>query len=281
MTTEETIGIIQATVRGFSWEKALMVVLLVGFSTAVIKLTLQVVDRTMERTKLDKGVRTFLRSAVKVALVLVALCVILGYLGVPMTSLVTILGTLGLAFSLAIQGTLSNLAGGLILLTTRPFSVGDFIEAGGVSGTVTELGLFYTKLTTSDTKVVHIPNGEISGKTIINYSAAEQRRIEMKFTAAYEADPGTVKACLRRAVDGVEGALTEPEPFFAVSSYQDSSVEYLLRVWSKTADYWKVYYALMEAVKVEFDRSGVSIPYPQMEVRLKGSDPVPASDRDR
>ena len=266
---EETLGIIQQTLQGFSWHQGLVLLGLFAACIAAIRILMGIADRAMERMKLDMSIRSFFRSGLKVILWMVALCLLLGYLGVPMTSLVTILGVLGLAFSLAIQGTLSNLAGGIILLTARPFSAGDFVDAGGASGTVVEVGLFYTKLTTTDTKVVYIPNGEISGKTITNYSASENRRLEVRFTVSYDAPPETVKGCISRAVNANPMALQEPEPFIRLSAYQDSAVEYLLRVWCATPDYWTLYYDLLEQVKAEFDRSGVEIPYPHMDVRIQ------------
>ena len=234
----------------------------------VIRVTVALADRAMGRAKLDQGVRTFLRSGLKVVLWLVAICALLGYLGVPMTSLVALLSVLGLALSLAIQGTLSNLAGGIMLLSAHPFSAGDFVEAGGVSGTVREVGLIYTKLDTIDNKVVHIPNGDISGKTIVNYSANDKRRVDLKFTVSYDAPVETVKACMEKVVGEHPKTFPTPEPTIRVSGYGDSAIEYVLRVWCDTGDYWDVYFDLMEQVKAAFDKAGVEMTYPHVNVHM-------------
>lgn len=267
-TAEETIGQIDQIFKNFSWEKALILVGLLVACTVVIKVLMKLIGRTMERAGLDRGVRTFLHSGMEVILWLVAICVLLGYLGVPMTSLVAVLGVLGLAISLAVQGTLSNLAGGIMLLTARPFSAGDFVEAGGVSGTVNEIGLVYTKLNTVDNKTIFVPNGEISGKTIVNYTAADKRQLELKFAVSYDAPQETVKRCIAKVVGEHSLTLPTPEPLIRVSAYQASSVEYVLRVWCATKDYWNIHYDLLEQVKGAFDAAGVEMTYDHLNVHL-------------
>ena len=227
---QEAWGQINRVLKNFSWEKALVLVGLLVACLVIIKVIMKLADRAMVRSKLDRGVRTFLRSGLKAILWLVALCVLLGYLGVPMTSLVAVLSVLGLAISLAVQGTLSNLAGGIMLLTARPFSAGDFVEAGGVSGTVSEVGLVYTKLNTVDNKTIFVPNGEISGKTIVNFTAADKRQVELKFTASYEAPQEAVRRCIAKVVGEHPRTLPTPAPLIRVSAYKESSVEYILRV---------------------------------------------------
>jgi len=265
---QETIGIIEQTLKNFSWQTAAVLVTLLVACIVVIRVTVALADRAMGRAKLDQGVRTFLRSGLKVVLWLVAICALLGYLGVPMTSLVALLSVLGLALSLAIQGTLSNLAGGIMLLSAHPFSAGDFVEAGGVSGTVREVGLIYTKLDTIDNKVVHIPNGDISGKTIVNYSANDKRRVDLKFTVSYDAPVETVKACMEKVVGEHPKTFPTPEPTIRVSGYGDSAIEYVLRVWCDTGDYWDVYFDLREQVKAAFDKAGVEMTYPHVNVHM-------------
>ncbi|MDD5938644.1 MAG: mechanosensitive ion channel family protein [Clostridiales bacterium] len=265
---EETLGFIQKTVKNFSWEKAAVLAGLLIACLVIIKVAVRLADRTMERAKLDRGVRTFLRSGLKVILWLVAVCVLLGYLGVPMTSLVAVISVLGIAVSLAIQGTLSNLAGGIMLLSARPFSAGDFVEAGGTSGSVDEVGLVYTKIQTVDNKTVYIPNGEISNQTIVNYTAADKRQVEIRFSASYDAPVETVKACIARVVGNHPKTFPSPEPLIRVCGYGDNAIEYLMRVWCATEDYWPVYYDLMEQVKAEFDRTGVEMTYPHVNVHM-------------
>lgn len=265
---QETLDIVQKTIQGFSWQMAAVMVCLLVASVVAIRVIVGLADRAMVQAKLDRGVRTFLRSGLKVALWLIAICILLGYLGVPMTSLVALLSVLGLAVSLAIQGTLSNLAGGIMLLTAHPFSAGDFVEAGGISGTVQEVGLAYTKLDTVDNKVVYIPNGEISAKTITNYSGNDKRRVDLKFTTSYDDAPEKVKECIARVVGEHPLTLPTPEPLIRVSGYGSSSIEYVLRVWCATDDYWTVYFDLMEQVKTAFDKAGVEMTYDHLNVHV-------------
>ena len=185
-----------------------------------------------------------------------------------MTSLVAVLGVIGLAVSLAIQGTLSNLAGGIQVLVSKPFKAGDFVEAGGVSGTVKEVGLAYTKLSTIDNKVISVPNGQISSEKIINYTTAEQRRVDLKFNTSYDDKPEQVIAAIKAVVGAHPKALFTPEPFVRVSAYQDSSIEYTVRVWCATEDYWDLYFDLLEQVKAAFDQAGIEIPYGHLNVHL-------------
>lgn len=265
---QETLDIVQQAIKAFSWQTAAILVCLLVAFIVVIRIIVSLVDRAMTQAKLDRGVRTFLRSGLKVVLWVVAICALLGYLGVPMTSLVALLSVLGLAVSLAIQGTLSNLAGGIMLLTAHPFSAGDFVEAGGISGTVQEVGLVYTKLDTADNKVVYIPNGEISSKTITNYSGNDKRRVELKFTTSYDDPPEKVKACIARVVGEHPLTLPTPEPLIRVSGYGSSSIEYILRAWCATEDYWTVYFDLLEQVKAAFDRAGVEMTYDHLNVHV-------------
>jgi len=265
---QETLDIFQKTLEDFSWQTAAILVCLLVASVVIIRVVVGLADRAMTKAKLDRGVHTFLCSGLKVVLWLVAICALLGYLGVPMTSLVALLSVLGLAVSLAIQGILGNLAGGITILTAHPFSAGDFVDAGGVTGTVREVGLVYTKLDTVDNKVVYIPNGEISAKTITNYSGNDKRRVDLKFSVSYDAPAETVKGCIARVVGEHPLTLPTPEPLIRVSSYGSSSIEYVLRVWCATEDYWTVYFDLLEQVKAAFDKAGVEMTYDHLNVHM-------------
>lgn len=265
---KETLDILEDTVRNFSWQMAAILVCLLVAGYVTVRVVVGLADRAMERAKMDKGIRTFLRSGLKVILWLIVICVLLGYLGVPMTSLVAVLSVLGLAVSLAIQGILSNLAGGIMLLSSHPFSAGDYVEAGDKSGTVSEVGLVYTKLITPDNKVIYIPNGEISGKTIVNYSVNDKRRVELKFTVSYDAPPDTVKGCMAKVVGEHPLTLPTPAPLIRVNSYGNSSIEYILRVWCATKDYWDVYFDMTEQVKTAFDKAGVEMTYDHLNVHI-------------
>ena len=265
---EETLGIIQNTLKNFSWTQAAVISAMLVACVVAIRILVGVADRALARTKMDPGIRTFLRSGLKVILWMVALCALLGYLGVPMTSMVALLSVLGLALSLAIQGILANLAGGIMILTAHPFSAGDFVEAAGVSGTVQEVGLVYTKLYTTDNKVVYVPNGEISGKTITNYNGNDTRRVELKLNLSYNADPERVKAVLARVVGEHPLTLPTPEAVIRVNGYGGSAVEDVVRTWCATADYWDVRFDLLEQAKAALDAAGLEMTYDHLNVHM-------------
>lgn len=266
--TQETLGAVEQAVTTMSWAKLLTLAVLLVASVVVIRLILGMAQRAMKRAKMDRGAQKFLLSGLKVILGLVALCVLLGYLGVPMTSLVAVLSVLGLALSLAVQGLLSNLAGGIMLLTARPFSSGDFVEAGGVSGTVSEVGLVYTTLHTVDNRVVYVPNGDISTKTIVNYNGEPKRRVDLKLTASYDAPVDKVKTCITQVLGAHPLVLDDPGPFVRVSDYGSSAIEYTVRAWCDSGNYWTVHFDLLEQIKAAFDASGVEMTYDHVNVHI-------------
>ena len=265
---QETLEALGGFFHNLNLRTLLTIGLLIVACLVVMKIVLRLLDRTFRRLELERGLCTFLHAALRVVLWLVTVCIVLGYIGVPMTSLVALVGVIGLAVSLAIQGTLSNLAGGIQVLVSKPFKAGDYVEAGGVSGTVKEVGLAYTKLSTVDNKVISVPNGQISAEKIINYTTAEQRRVDLKFNASYDDPPERVIAAIKGVVGAHPKALFTPEPFVRVSAYQDSSIEYTVRVWCATEDYWDLYYDLLEQVKQAFDQAGIEIPYGHLNVHL-------------
>lgn len=263
---EETVGKIVTTM---TWSKALYTVLLFLACVAVIKVVLTLVDRAMGRLHVEPTVRKFTRSSLKVLLWLVTVMIVAGYIGIEVNSLVAVLGIVGVALSLSLQGALSNLAGGIMVLLSKPFAVGDYVEAGGMSGTVQEIGLVYTKLQTIDNKVIYMPNGEISSEKIVNYNAQTQRRVDLKFDISYDDDPEVAKAAILEVVGAHPKALFTPAPFARVSSYNDSSVSVTLRVWCATEDYWDLYFDLLEQVRAAFDAKGVQLTYNHLNVHLK------------
>ena len=265
---QETLEALGGFFHNLNLRTLLTIGLLIVGCLVVMKIVLRLLDRTFRRLELERGLCTFLHAALRVVLWLVTVCIVLGYIGVPMTSLVALVGVIGLAVSLAIQGTLSNLAGGIQVLVSKPFKAGDFVEAGGVSGTVKEVGLAYTKLSTIDNKVISVPNGQISAEKIINYTTAEQRRVDLKFNTSYDDKQEQVIAAIKGVIGAHPKALFTPEPFVRVSAYQDSSIEYSVRVWCATGDYWDLYYDLLEQVKADFDAQGIEIPYNYLNVRL-------------
>ncbi len=192
----------------------------------------------------------------------------LSQVGIQTTSFIAIIGAAGLAIGLALQGSLANFAAGFLLIIFRPFKVGDFIEAGGVSGSVESIQIFTTTLTTPDNKTVIVPNSNIYSGNITNYSAKETRRVDLVVGVSYDADLSQVKAILNEIAANDERVMSDPEPVIAVSELADNSVNLVMRMWTKTADYWGVYFDATETVKVRLDEAGVGIPYPQRDVHL-------------
>lgn len=237
----------------------------------VVKILAKVMSRAMGRSKLDAPLQTLLRNLFKGVLWSVAAIIVLGCLGIEVTSLVAVLSVVGLAFSLALQNFLSNLAGGMQLLASHPFKPGDFVDAGGCSGTVTEIGMFYTKLTTPDNKLVQLPNSTIVSANIINFSALPTRRVELKVSASYGASTGQVIALLTKMAADHPLVLADPEPAVHVDEYGDSAIRYVMRVWTANADYWTVYFDLMDAFKPAFDKAGVKMTYPHVYVHMADS----------
>ena len=265
---EETIQTVTGFFNDLNLRKVITILLLLAGCMVVMKVVLRLTDRAFHRLEVEKGLHTFLHAALRVILWLITVCIVLDYIGVPMTSLVALLGVLGLAVSLAIQGTLSNLAGGIQVLVSKPFKAGDYVEAGGVGGTVKEVGLAYTKLATVDNKVISVPNGQISVEKIINYSSAECRRVDLKFETSYDNPADQVISCIREVIQAHPKAHAQPEPFVRTSAYLASGIEYTLRVWCDTADYWDLYFDLLEQVKAAFDARGIEIPYNHLNVHL-------------
>ena len=247
-----------------------VIILIAGF--AAIKWFKKWILNSAKTEKIDAGVRTFLASFVTIALYAVLFVSIAMVLGVPTTSFVTALASCGVAIGLAMQGSLSNFAGGIMLLLFKPFKVGDFIESNGVSGTVTDITVVYTIIHTVDNKVITIPNGSLTNSVIVNASCVDTRRVDFTFSAGYECDIDKVKEILNNVALSHELVDKEREPFVALGEHGDSALIYILRVWCNADDYWKVKFDINEKVKKEFDKNGISIPYPQMDVHLNTSE---------
>lgn len=250
------------------WLRVLYVALLLAVCLIVMKLLMSVLSRALDRLNIEKGLHTFIKSVVRILLWFLTIIIVLGYIGIEVTSLIALLSVIGLAISLAIQGTLSNLAGGIQVLVSKPFKAGDYIETESVSGTVSEIGLVYTKVKTYDNKLIMIPNGQISSAKITNYTAEEQRRVDLKFNTSYDAPVELVKATIQSVIRNHPKALQEPAPFARVSDYKDSSIEYAVRVWCVTDDYWELYSDLLEQVKAAFDQNGIKMTYSHLNVHM-------------
>lgn len=219
-------------------------------------------------TRIEPTARSFLRSFLTIALKILLIITIAAILGVPMTSMVAVLGSCGLAIGLALQGSLSNIAGGFILTVFKPFVVGDFIRSGEYEGTVKNINIFYTKIVTPDNKIIVIPNSTVSDSALTDYNAFETRRVSIDIGAAYNESADKVKQALLDAADANDKVLPDPEPVAVITSFDDSAVSYQLRIWCKTEDYWDVKFTTMEKIKKIFDERSITIPYPQLDVHI-------------
>jgi small conductance mechanosensitive channel len=225
-------------------------------------------SRTLDKRNVDQNLKPFLNGLVN-ALLKVALAItVAGMLGIEMTSFVAILGAAGLAIGLALSGTLQNFAGGVMILLLKPFRVGDYIEAQGYEGVVNAIGIFATVLKTLDNRTVILPNGPLSTGTMVNYTDEEIRRVDMTFGIAYGDSTDEARVAIQKAVDSIDLILKDPATDILVSELGDSSVNFAVRAWTKAETYWDVYFAVHEAIYNTFNKEGLSIPFPQMDVHL-------------
>ncbi|WP_430816110.1 mechanosensitive ion channel family protein [Carboxylicivirga sp. RSCT41] len=217
---------------------------------------------------IDETLIPFIVSLTSVTLKVMLFISVITYLGVEMTSFIALLGAAGLAVGMALSGTLQNFAGGVILLILKPFKVGDYIEAQGHAGIVKEIQIFNTILTSLDNKVIIIPNGGLATGALINYTKEDTRRVDFVFGIGYDDDIDKARDIIKTVAEKNELIMKDPEIFVAVLEHGDSSVNLVTRLWSKTSDYWTVYFYMMEFVKKEFDKQGITIPYPQRDVHM-------------
>ena len=234
----------------------------------VIKSVMRLVTKLMDKRNMDESLKPFLKSLTGALLKTLLAITVLGMLGVEMTSFIAILGAAGLAVGMALSGTLQNFAGGVMLLIFKPFKVGDFIEAQGYAGVVKEIQIFNTIITTGDNKVIIIPNGGLSTSSMTNYSTMPTRRVDWTFGIGYGDDVDKAKEVLNKLIEEDARILKDPAPFIAVSELADSSVNFVVRAWVNSADYWGVFFDMNEKVYKTFDKEGLNIPYPQMDVHV-------------
>lgn len=272
----ENPGIIMNWLKGvlpnfFSFLIQLLIALvLFWIGKKIIKWIVKVASSAMERAKVDKSVANFLGQLIRYGLYFVLVFVLLGIFGVGTGSAVAILGSLGVTVGLALQGSLSNFAGGVLILILKPFGIGDYIVDGsGKEGTVSSISIFYTTLTTVDNKVILIPNGSLMNSTITNVSKMDKRRVDLIVGVAYEADVAEVKAALQEVVAGEDRILRDLPVQIFVDELADCSVNYGIRVWVPASDYWAVRWQLTENIKLKLDEKNISIPYPQLDVQIK------------
>jgi small conductance mechanosensitive channel len=226
------------------------------------------VGRMMSKADVDPIIIGFVGSMTYIALLAFVVIAALGQLGIQTTSFIAIVGAAGLAIGLALQGSLANFAAGFLMIIFRPFKVGDFIEGAGVAGVVESIQIFTTTLKTGDNKIIIIPNAKLSGDNITNYSTQETRRIDMTVGVAYDADLSVVRDVLNDIISKEERALKEPAPLVAVAELADNSVNFVVRVWTKSSDYWGVKFDMTETIKNRFDAEGIGIPFPQRDIHI-------------
>lgn len=234
----------------------------------IANIVTKVVEKLLVKAKVDQVLVDFIGGMVKSVLVLFVIIASLGELGVDTSSLVALIAAAGLAIGLSLQSSLQNFAAGVMLIMFRPFTSGDFVEAAGVAGVVEKISIFNTTIRTGDNKEMIVPNGSIYGGVIVNYSAKDTRRIDMVFGIGYGDDIKKAKQIMLDIMDNDERVLKDPAPLVAVSELADSSVNFVVRPWVNSADYWAVKFDLTENIKLAFDEASISIPYPQMDVHL-------------
>lgn len=228
----------------------------------------RLLEKGMQKAGTDHTLIVFLRNIVYVGLLIFVIIAAIGQLGVQTTSFLAVLGAAGLAVGLALQGSLANFAAGVLIIIFRPFKVGDFIEAGGIAGVVKAISIFTTTLHTPDNKVIIVPNAQVNSGTITNYSANDTRRVDLVIGVSYGDDLDKVRSVIQRVLAADERVLKDPAPQIAVMALADSSVNFTVRPWAKSADYWGLYFDLQEQIKKNFDKEGISIPFPQQDVYL-------------
>jgi small conductance mechanosensitive channel len=264
---EELAGISLELVQEFGINAALaLVIFIVG--RIVAKIVTSGVRKALARTEMEDTLERFLCNILYAVLMVVVVIATINQLGVQTTSLLAVLGAAGLAVGLALQGSLANFAAGVLIVGFRPYKVGDFIEAGGVSGTVEEVQIFTTVLKSPDNKTIIVPNSQVMAGEIVNYSTKDTRRVDLVAGCGYDDDLDKVTRVLQDIVNGDERVLKDPAPTIAVSELADSSVNFVVRPWVKSADYWGVYFDLTETIKKRFDQEGIAIPYPQRDVHV-------------
>ncbi|WP_415893901.1 mechanosensitive ion channel family protein [Neptuniibacter sp. PT8_73] len=234
----------------------------------VVKQVIKLLERVLRKAKVEDMLVNFVSSIASVALLLFVIVASLNQLGVDTTSLIALLGAAGLAIGLSLQDSLKNFAAGVMLVIFKPFREGDFVEAAGVAGVVEHIQIFNTIMRTGDNREVIIPNGAIYSGVITNYSARDTRRVDMVFGIGYDDDLRKAKEILNEIIAADERILKDPAPVVAVSELADSSVNFVVRPWVNSADYWAVLWDTTETVKLRFDEEGISIPFPQMDVHL-------------
>lgn len=250
--------------------KILIALAVLWAAFAIISKLGKSLEKMLEKSgRIEPTVTHLISHIARIALKALVLLGLINYLGINTAGIATIIASLGVGVGLAINGAIANFAGGILILVTRPFRVGDFVDVAGTAGVVEEIRLVHTKIHTMDNKVVYMPNGTASGATIINFSEKEIRRVDQTFNIAYESDYAKAKELLLDIARRNPAVLTDPEPFVRMSAHGTSGIEVTTRLWCKASDYWDVYFNMMETTKAAFDAANISIPYQQIDVHMK------------
>lgn len=258
---------ITSALSAVTLENVLPAVLVLLVGALFIRVILKLTKKSLAKTRLEKAAATLIYSLLKVVLIVLLGLMTASKLGIDVTGVVALASVASLALSLALQDSLSNVIGGFLLLSNHPFHTGDYVEIAGQGGTVQTIDITYTKLTTGDNKTISIPNSAVVASQIVNYSTSGTRRVEINVSASYDSPIDTVKAALLEAAR-VDGVLAEPAPFAAVMGYGDSAINYTLRVWTSADDYWNAFFTINENIKAEFDKAGVEMTYPHLNVHI-------------
>lgn len=245
---------------------AAIIIYIVG--CIINKIALKLLGKGLEKSRLDKTVHGFLNSLVKIVLFGLVIIIVLTVLGIPMTSIITVIGSAGIAIGLSLQSSLSNVAGGVIVLMGKIFKVGDYVKINGDEGTVEEISILCTKMITADNKTVYIPNGTVSNAVVTNYTQEKTRRVELVFGISYDNDSKKAISVINGVLAENSKVLSNPAPFVHISAFSASSVDITVRAWVNSADYWDVYFKLLEEIKDAFDKNDIVIPYNQIDVHM-------------
>ena len=248
--------------------------LLRGLAALVVGLfavhwVMKLIERYEEKLKIEPTLRGFIKNLIRILLYVTVIMTSANTMGFPMTSVITLLGSAGVAISLAMQGVLGNLIGGFILLLFKPIKVGEYVRIGDNEGTVKVIGAFYTEMATFDNRHISLPNGTLTNTPIVNFTREGTRRLDLTFSVSYESDLDQVYEVLKRVVSEEKALLPDPAPSVNLSKCADSALEFSVRVWVRAADYWPVNFRLLDQGKRALDQAGISIPYPQMDVHMK------------
>lgn len=249
--------------------KLLISIIILIIGTKIINALVNSLRKEHKWGKMESSVKSFLISFINIGLKIILFVTILGILGVPMTSIIAIIGSAGVAIGLALQGGLSNLAGGIMILIFKPFKVGDFIEANGKSGTVKSITLFYTTINSLENIVIQMPNGSLSNSVIVNYSAMKKRMVNETISVSYDSDIEKVKKVITKTINDLDNVLKEEPILVRLKAHNASSIDFVVRFWVDNKIYWDTYFDFMEKVKIALNKNKIEIPYPQMDVHIK------------